>query len=109
MNNGAFNLRLSVPADEDSLAKFLYDSLQKLCYLGCHGSFFGFFAEFSFGYFCWKFRTQSGTFTDGDLLVNKDGVRIVPQNDVQAVSIFSLLIVVFGYIPAMISLCYACR
>lgn len=51
MNNGAFNLRLSVPTDEDSLAKFL---------------------------------TQSGTFKDGDLLVNKDGVRIVPQNDVQA-------------------------
>ncbi|XP_058086575.1 mitogen-activated protein kinase kinase 2-like isoform X2 [Magnolia sinica] len=27
-----------------------------------------------------KFLTQSGTFKDGDLLVNKDGLRIVPQN-----------------------------
>lgn len=26
-------------------------------------------------------RTQSGTFKDGDLLVNKDGLRIVPQSE----------------------------
>ncbi|WOH11412.1 hypothetical protein DCAR_0830898 [Daucus carota subsp. sativus] len=31
-----------------------------------------------------KFLTQSGTFMDGDLLVNRDGVRIVSQTDVQA-------------------------
>ncbi|KAF8393588.1 hypothetical protein HHK36_021832 [Tetracentron sinense] len=29
-------------------------------------------------------KTQSGTFKDGDLLVNKDGVRIVPQNVVDS-------------------------
>ncbi|XP_044366121.1 mitogen-activated protein kinase kinase 2 [Triticum aestivum] len=28
-----------------------------------------------------KFLTQSGTFKDGDLLVNKDGLRIVPQSE----------------------------
>ncbi|KAG2609396.1 mitogen-activated protein kinase kinase 2-like [Panicum virgatum] len=28
-----------------------------------------------------KFLTQSGTFRDGDLLVNKDGLRIVSQNE----------------------------
>ncbi|XP_010262013.1 PREDICTED: mitogen-activated protein kinase kinase 2-like [Nelumbo nucifera] len=28
-----------------------------------------------------KFLTQSGTFKDGDLLVNKDGVRVVPKNE----------------------------
>lgn len=50
-NKGAFNLKLSVPPDEDSVAKFL---------------------------------TQSGTFKDGDLLVNKDGVRVVSQNEVDA-------------------------
>ncbi|OWM83083.1 mitogen-activated protein kinase kinase 2 [Punica granatum] len=31
-----------------------------------------------------KFLTQSGTFMDGDLLVNKDGVRIVSQGSVEA-------------------------
>ncbi|KAF8401035.1 hypothetical protein HHK36_014338 [Tetracentron sinense] len=34
-----------------------------------------------------KFLTQSGTFKDGDLLVNKDGVRIVPRNEVVAPSV----------------------
>jgi len=33
-----------------------------------------------------KFRTQSGTFKDGDLLVNKDGIRIVPEDEAEAVS-----------------------
>nr|DAD49054.1 TPA_asm: hypothetical protein HUJ06_018991 [Nelumbo nucifera] len=28
-----------------------------------------------------QFLTQSGTFRDGDLLVNKDGVRVVPKNE----------------------------
>ena len=28
-------------------------------------------------------RTQSGTFMDGDLLVNRDGVRIVSHSDVE--------------------------
>ncbi|KAI3997524.1 hypothetical protein MKX01_008131 [Papaver californicum] len=32
-----------------------------------------------------KFLTQSGTFKEGDLLVNKDGVRIVQQNEDEAV------------------------
>ncbi|XVF48953.1 hypothetical protein PTKIN_Ptkin03bG0229500 [Pterospermum kingtungense] len=31
-----------------------------------------------------KFLTESGTFKDGDLLVNKDGVRIVSQSEPQA-------------------------
>ncbi|KAJ7955929.1 Mitogen-activated protein kinase [Quillaja saponaria] len=31
-----------------------------------------------------KFLTQSGTFMDGDLLVNRDGVRVVSQNEVEA-------------------------
>ncbi|KAF5481791.1 hypothetical protein F2P56_002415 [Juglans regia] len=31
-----------------------------------------------------KFLTQSGTFMDGDLLVNRDGVRIVSQTEVEA-------------------------
>ncbi|KAL9261566.1 Mitogen-activated protein kinase kinase SIPKK-like protein [Drosera capensis] len=31
-----------------------------------------------------KFLTQSGTFKDGDLLVNRDGVRIVSQTEVDA-------------------------
>ncbi|XP_065849949.1 mitogen-activated protein kinase kinase SIPKK [Euphorbia lathyris] len=31
-----------------------------------------------------KFLTQSGTFMDGDLLVNRDGVRIVSQNETEA-------------------------
>ncbi|RZC52812.1 hypothetical protein C5167_021240 [Papaver somniferum] len=31
-----------------------------------------------------KFLTQSGTFKEGDLLVNKDGVRIVQQNEAEA-------------------------
>ncbi|KAI4377454.1 hypothetical protein MLD38_015075 [Melastoma candidum] len=31
-----------------------------------------------------RFLTQSGTFMDGDLLVNRDGVRIVPQGEVEA-------------------------
>lgn len=30
-------------------------------------------------------RTESGTFKDGDLLVNKDGVRIVSQSEPEAV------------------------
>lgn len=34
-------------------------------------------------------RTQSGTFKDGNLLVNKDGVQIVPQSEVEAVICFS--------------------
>ncbi|KAK9275323.1 hypothetical protein L1049_022586 [Liquidambar formosana] len=36
-------------------------------------------AEVSFA----KFLTQSGTFMDGDLLVNRDGVRIVSQSEVE--------------------------
>ncbi|KAK6944788.1 Protein kinase domain [Dillenia turbinata] len=31
-----------------------------------------------------KFLTESGTFMDGDLLVNRDGLRIVSQNPVEA-------------------------
>lgn len=31
-----------------------------------------------------KFLTQSGTFKDGDLLVNKDGIRIVPEDEAEA-------------------------
>ncbi|CAL0325521.1 unnamed protein product [Lupinus luteus] len=31
-----------------------------------------------------KFLTESGTFKDGDLLVNRDGVRIVSQSEVEA-------------------------
>nr|KJB65233.1 hypothetical protein B456_010G085300 [Gossypium raimondii] len=38
-------------------------------------------AETSFS----KFLTESGTFKDGDLLVNKDGVRIVSQSEPEAV------------------------
>lgn len=34
-----------------------------------------------------KFLTQSGTFMDGDLLVNRDGVRLVSQNEVEAASL----------------------
>ncbi|KAG9157440.1 hypothetical protein Leryth_010281 [Lithospermum erythrorhizon] len=34
-----------------------------------------------------NFLTESGTFKDGDLLVNRDGVRIVPQNEVDAPSL----------------------
>lgn len=34
-----------------------------------------------------KFLTASGTFKDGDLLVNRDGVRIVPQNEVDVPSL----------------------
>ncbi|KAL3532654.1 hypothetical protein ACH5RR_006175 [Cinchona calisaya] len=34
-----------------------------------------------------QFLTESGTFMDGDLLVNRDGVRIVPQNQVEAPSL----------------------
>ncbi|KAG8487562.1 hypothetical protein CXB51_016165 [Gossypium anomalum] len=28
-----------------------------------------------------KFLTQSGTFKDGDLLINKDGIRILSQSE----------------------------
>jgi len=35
-------------------------------------------------------RTQSGTFKEGNLLVNKDGVRIVSQSEVETVKYFSL-------------------
>lgn len=35
--------------------------------------------------FFFLYRTQSGTFKDGDLLVNRDGVRIVSQSEVEAV------------------------
>ncbi|XP_022967709.1 mitogen-activated protein kinase kinase 2-like [Cucurbita maxima] len=45
------NLKLSLPQEDQSIAKFL---------------------------------TQSGTFKDGDLLVNRDGVRIVSQSEVEA-------------------------
>ncbi|XP_060961121.1 mitogen-activated protein kinase kinase SIPKK-like [Cannabis sativa] len=44
------NLKLTVPRDEVSFAKFL---------------------------------TESGTFMDGDLLVNRDGVRVVSQSEVE--------------------------
>lgn len=30
-------------------------------------------------------RTESGTFMDGDLLVNRDGVRIVSQSEIETV------------------------
>ncbi|KAF3439639.1 hypothetical protein FNV43_RR17917 [Rhamnella rubrinervis] len=52
MNRGSLspNLKLSLPSDEVSFAKFL---------------------------------TQSGTFMDGDLLVNRDGVRIVSHSEVE--------------------------
>lgn len=35
--------------------------------------------------FFFLYRTQSGTFKDGDLLVNRDGVRIVSKSEVEAV------------------------
>lgn len=39
------------------------------------------------------FRTQSGTFKDGDLRVNKDGVRIVSQSEPEAVTLSSSLVI----------------
>ncbi|KAG6590016.1 Mitogen-activated protein kinase kinase 2, partial [Cucurbita argyrosperma subsp. sororia] len=55
MRKGGFsnnlNLKLNLPQDDQSIAKFL---------------------------------TQSGTFKDGDLLVNRDGVRIVSKSEVEA-------------------------
>lgn len=50
-NNLNLNLKLNLPQEDQSIAKFL---------------------------------TQSGTFKDGDLLVNRDGVRIVSQSEVEA-------------------------
>lgn len=32
-------------------------------------------------------RTQSGTFKEGNLLVNRDGIRIVSQSEEEAVSL----------------------
>lgn len=39
-----------------------------------------------------KFLTESGTFKDGDLLVNRDGVRIVSQSEVEAVHFLNVLL-----------------
>jgi hypothetical protein len=47
---------------------------------------YGFFVLIGI-YFC---RTQSGTFKEGNLLVNKDGVRIVSQSEDEAVTYFYL-------------------
>nr|VDC74281.1 unnamed protein product [Brassica rapa] len=66
MKKGGFsnNLKLSIPpAGEQSITKFF---------------------ELRVGVIC--FRTQSGTFKDGDLRVNKDGVRIVSQSEPEALS-----------------------
>lgn len=41
------------------------------------------------GVFCSLCRTQSGTFKDGDLRVNKDGVRIISQSEPEVVSLSS--------------------
>ncbi|KAL0549173.1 hypothetical protein IC582_013654 [Cucumis melo] len=38
------------------------------------------------------FITRSGTFTDGDLLVNKDDVQIVSQTDDESVRNFELVL-----------------
>lgn len=42
-------------------------------------------------------RTESGTFKDGDLLVNKDGVRVVSENEVETVCILLLPIYFMDY------------
>lgn len=46
------------------------------------------------GHVMW-YRTESGTFKDGNLLVNKDGVQIVSQSDVEAVTFISLNFFIF--------------
>ena len=61
----------------------------------------------------WNCRTESGTFKDGDLLVNRDGVRVVSQSEVEAVSVtyFSLLLFFnpFSYVlifaPVFVCVC----
>ncbi|KAL9288587.1 putative mitogen-activated protein kinase kinase 2 STE-STE7 family [Arabidopsis thaliana] len=65
MKKGGFsnNLKLAIPvAGEQSITKFLRKGFGSLC------------------------RTQSGTFKDGDLRVNKDGVRIISQLEPEVLS-----------------------
>lgn len=85
MKRGGLNpnlkLKLSLPPpDEVSIAKFLY-----VCYL-ISPVFLDFIAFVLADFLCLiPRRTQSGTFMDGDLLVNRDGVRIVSQDSTEAV------------------------
>lgn len=65
-------LELELPAQEASIKKFLYpfSSITVFCSLFPQGS--DYFVTFEHGR-----RTESGTFRHEDLLVNKDGLRIV--------------------------------
>ena len=50
----------------------------------------------------WKIgRTQSGTFMVDDLLVNRDGVRIVTQSEVEAVIFIYISIIQFGFLEVL--------
>lgn len=93
MKKGGFsnNLKLSIPpAGEQSITKFLYLSLSLSLFLSRS-------IDRCLRVWIWSdprvcvicCRTQSGTFKDGDLRVNKDGVRIVSQSEPEAVSLFS--------------------
>lgn len=72
-------LTLSVPSSDVSFSKFLSvlsPSISNDCVLSLSLYFF----LNSLSVVKTVFRTHSGTFKDGDLLVNKDGLRIVSQN-----------------------------
>lgn len=81
------NLKLSLPRQE-GLSKFLYLSTHlSPCPLSA-AVFLSYVCECEANRTHCYFRvvrTQSGTFMDGDLLVNRDGVRIVSHSDEEAV------------------------
>ena len=88
--NLGLGLKLSVPqTDQVAFAKFLWVffsiSVSVICKCDCFNLDFEKFEILTCGYCC---RTESGTFKDGDLLVNRDGVRIVSEAEVEAVITF---------------------
>lgn len=83
------NLKLILPPPhEASFAKFMYfeiSSLSSSLPLSVRCQHIGLNYVYGVRHHC---RTKSGAFTDGDLLVNRDGVRIVSHNEDETVRNF---------------------
>jgi len=96
-------LKLTVPASDwgSFSTKFLWASLLIQCV--CFVCGFGWFELWVFG--CGRSESESETFKAVDLLVDKEGVRVVSEKEEEAVTFFSLTFYVLHFISSLFEKC----
>lgn len=96
VSNSLFLLLIGVHFPGFCEPLFLFECVWFLCG-------FGWFQLWVFG--CGRAESGSETFKAGDLLVNKEGVRVVSEKEVEAVKFFSLAFYVLHFISFFFGKC----